>query len=88
MACGVPLLASAIPGINEIVQDGVEALLVPPGDTTAWANALADMLNSRDLRAKLSTRARDRVAVHYAAGKVLPLHTALACSVADGQFTS
>ncbi|MCF7759589.1 MAG: glycosyltransferase family 4 protein [Cephaloticoccus sp.] len=88
MACGVPLLASAIPGISEIVTDEVEAMLAPPGDTTAWADALARMLNSSDLGANLSTRARGRVETHYAAEKVLPLHTALACAVAAGQFAS
>ncbi len=86
MACGVPLLASAIPGISELVRDGVEAKLVPPGDTTAWAEALAELLGKDDLRSSLATRSRKRVENHYSAEKILPLHTALACAVSTGKY--
>ncbi len=88
MACNVPLLASAIPGISELVQDGVEAKLVPPGDTTAWAGALACLLSDPADAASLATRARARAEQQYASGIVLPAHTALACAVASGQFAS
>ena len=86
MACGVPLLAYAIPGISELVRDGVEAKLVPPGDTTAWAEALAELLGKDDLRSSLATRSRKRVENHYSTEKILPLHTALACAVSTGKY--
>ncbi|MDI1334713.1 MAG: glycosyltransferase family 4 protein [Lacunisphaera sp.] len=88
MACGTPLLASAIPGISEIARDGIEAVLVPPGDTTAWAEALARLLHSPGLGRDLAPQARARVEEEFAADIVLPRHTAVACAVAAGEFSS
>ncbi len=85
MACGTPLLASAIPGISELVRDGQEATLVPPGDTTAWTEALARFLYNPATGRELARHARTRVESHFAAAIVLPRHTALACAVAAGQ---
>ncbi len=85
MACGTPLLASDIPGISETARDGREAMLVPPGHTTAWTDALAKLLNNPATGRELATRARARIESHFAAGLVLPRHTALACAVAAGQ---
>ncbi len=86
MACNVPLLASAIPGISELVRDGLEATLAPPGDTTAWAEALAARLDDLATGQTLATRARTRAETHFAAATVLPTHTALARAVAAGEL--
>ena len=40
MACGIPVVASRISGVEEVARDGVEALLVPPGDAGALAAAV------------------------------------------------
>jgi glycosyltransferase involved in cell wall biosynthesis len=40
MACGIPVVASRISGVDEVARDGVEALLVPPGDAEALAAAV------------------------------------------------
>lgn len=85
MACGTPLLASAIAGISEIARDGIEATLVPPGDTPAWAEALAKMLRAPETGRAQAVRARARIEANYTAEIVLPAHTALACAVAAGQ---
>ncbi|MDI1247451.1 MAG: glycosyltransferase family 4 protein [Lacunisphaera sp.] len=87
MACGTPLLASAIPGISEIARDGLEAVLVPPGDTTAWAGALARLLASPGIGRDLAPRARARIEAEFTAAIVLPRHTAVACAVAAGNFS-
>ncbi len=86
MACGTPLLASAIAGISEIARDGIEATLVPPGDTPAWADALALILSGPETRRAQATRARARIESTFTAEIVLPAHTALACAVAAGQI--
>jgi glycosyltransferase involved in cell wall biosynthesis len=45
MACGIPVVASRVGGVPEIVQEGVNGLLVPPGDAVALAAALRKSLS-------------------------------------------
>jgi glycosyltransferase involved in cell wall biosynthesis len=53
---GKPLVATAIGGISETIQDGVNGLLVPPGDVDAFSSALLRLLASPDLRAMMHAR--------------------------------
>jgi glycosyltransferase involved in cell wall biosynthesis len=61
MSSGVPVVASGISGIPELVEDGRNGLLVPPGDTLALANALERTYNDPDLRQHLGQSGRDKV---------------------------
>jgi glycosyltransferase involved in cell wall biosynthesis len=61
MAAGLPVVASRAGGIPEMVRDGIEGLLVPPGDPRALSAALARLLGDADLRRKMSDAARRRV---------------------------
>jgi glycosyltransferase involved in cell wall biosynthesis len=60
MASGLPVVASAVGGIPELVEDGVSGLLLPPGDTPALTTALAALLRDPVHRTKLADAARDR----------------------------
>ena len=62
MLAGIPVVASNVGGIPEIVVDGDTGFLVPPGDAPALALALERLLGDPDLRAGIATRSR-RVAV-------------------------
>ena len=62
MAAGRPVVASAVGGITELVRDGVDGLLVEPGDPTALAAAVSRLLRDRALAAGLGASARRRVA--------------------------
>lgn len=50
MACGVPVLASAIPGFSQVVASGQDGLLAPPRQPAVWAQALESLLNEPELR--------------------------------------
>ena len=61
MASGLPVVASRLSGIPELVADGVSGLLVPPGDAHALADALATLAEDPDLRRRLGAAGRDTV---------------------------
>jgi glycosyltransferase involved in cell wall biosynthesis len=58
-ACGAALLLSDLPAHREALGDGAEYF--PPGDHEALAETMTRVLGDRELRASLSTRARERV---------------------------
>lgn len=57
MFCGTPVIASRVGGLPDIVQDGVNGYLVPPGDVPALAERLRAVLNDPQIGA-LGERAR------------------------------
>jgi glycosyltransferase involved in cell wall biosynthesis len=61
LAVGTPLVATEVGGVGEIVVDGVNGLLVPPGSPEAFGHALERLLGSPELRARLSDGARASV---------------------------
>jgi len=65
MAAGVPVVATAVGGIPEIVTDRESALLVKPSDREGMAGALASALTDRELAELLRTRAHALVEDRY-----------------------
>jgi glycosyltransferase involved in cell wall biosynthesis len=61
MAMGVPVVATSISAIPELVQDGETGLLVPPGDPEKLARAVARLLTENRLREEIIRKARERV---------------------------
>jgi sugar transferase (PEP-CTERM/EpsH1 system associated) len=61
MACGLPVVASRVGGIPEVVDEGVQGLLVPVGDVDALTAALARYAQDASLRATHGRAARARV---------------------------
>jgi len=60
LACGTPVVATAVGGIPEQVDDGQTGYLTPPGDGEAMAERAAVILRQPDLRQELSGRAADQ----------------------------
>jgi glycosyltransferase involved in cell wall biosynthesis len=60
MACGTPVVASAVGGIPEQVDDGQSGFLVPSGDAAALAACLHLVLSDESLRSRLGARAAER----------------------------
>ena len=62
MAAGLPVVASDIPGYDEVVRPGLDALLVPPRDPAALAAAVARVLDEAGLADRLATGGPERAA--------------------------
>lgn len=76
IALKTPVIGSAVGGIPEIIHDGENGFLVPPGDPAALVEKLALLLQDADLRARMGERARQlylerfeqtQAAAHHAA---------------------
>jgi len=76
MACGLCIVSTDVGGIPYLLEDGVDALLVPPEDPEAMANAVKRILTDPQLAASLSTNARKK-AETFSWEKVLPMWEAL-----------
>lgn len=61
MACGVPVLASAVDGVREIATPGEHALLAPSEDAEAFRAELQRLLSESNLRVRLAASARQLV---------------------------
>lgn len=57
LAVGTPVIATAVGGVPEVVTDGENGLLVPPGDVDAFAAALQRFAGDDELRTRLRGRA-------------------------------
>ena len=65
MAAGLPVVATAVGGLPEVVTDGETGLLIPPRDAGALAGALARLLTDPALARRLGANARAHVREHY-----------------------
>ena len=64
LACGTPLVTADTPGARELLVDGESALLVPPGDAAALADALQRIAANDELAQRLSTGGRATYEAH------------------------
>lgn len=62
MALGKPVVASAVGGVPELVEDGRSGLLVPPGDPDALATAIRQVIDDPALARRLGDEGRRRAA--------------------------
>ncbi len=65
MACGLPVVATRVGGVPEIVRHGRDGLLVPPGSPADLAAALALLAGRPALRHRLGAAGRARVATEF-----------------------
>jgi glycosyltransferase involved in cell wall biosynthesis len=71
-AAGVPVVASAVGGIPELIEDGVDGVLVPDGSAAALASAIVTLLRDPVSAAAIGERGRDRVRRDHRASVQVP----------------
>jgi glycosyltransferase involved in cell wall biosynthesis len=81
MAAHVPIVATAIAGIEEAVTDGESALLVPPADPAALARAIRRILDDPETAGRLAAAAAARQSAHFSldtmVGRIEAIYEAL-----------
>ena len=79
MMAGLPVVATQIAGISELVEDGVNGFLVPPSNIEALTGQIASLLTDDDLRSRLGTQGQRKVEqdfnIHHEAKKLYALIT-------------
>jgi glycosyltransferase involved in cell wall biosynthesis len=73
MSHGLPVIATRVGGIPELVRDGIDGLLVDAGDVEALAEAIVTLARSPRQRRAMGDAARARVSQHFSDASVLPL---------------
>jgi len=65
MACGLPVVASDVGGVSEVVEDGVTGFVVPPLNPIAIANATLRLLQNPELLQRMGKNARQCAVEYY-----------------------
>ncbi len=65
MACGRPVICSAINAIPEVIEDGENGLLIRPGDPVELAEAMLRLLRDAELRERIGGRASEFIRRHH-----------------------
>ncbi len=71
MACSLPVIATRIGGVTDIIEDGVNGILVPPAEVSPLAEAMLRVLSDRDLSVSLASHARRTVEMHFSLDRVV-----------------
>lgn len=69
-ACGRPIVATDVPGCREIAREGINALLVPPDDADALAEAIGRLAADAPMRARFASAGRRLVEDEFSANIV------------------
>lgn len=87
MACGKPVIAANAGGVPEIVENGVNGLLVTPGDAGQLAEMALRLLNDEAERRRLGTAGRQRVEQCFSLTQQVRHIEAIYESLVSGQWT-
>jgi N-acetyl-alpha-D-glucosaminyl L-malate synthase BshA len=77
MACGVPVVASNVGGLPEVVADGVTGFLHPPDATSQMAESAIRILSDPELHARMAAEGVRLAAERFSADRIVPQYEAL-----------
>lgn len=84
MACGLPVVATRVTAVPEVVEDGVTGLLVPADDVSSLAKGLETLLRDPSRAARMGCAGRARVEEQFAWEKIILQWEQLLLRAADG----
>jgi glycosyltransferase involved in cell wall biosynthesis len=64
-ACGIPVVATAVGGVPDVLVDGITGVSIPVADVRATAGALRSLLRDEPLRHRMGAAGRDRVTTRF-----------------------
>ncbi len=85
MACEVPVVATRVGGLPEVVTDGEDGFLVPARDVAAGARAVLEVLSSPERTRAMGRKARENAMKNYCASKIIPMYVDYYRRVLEGE---
>lgn len=85
MACDVPVVASQVGGLPEVIDDGVTGFLHPPDDVDGMALSGIALLTNPEFRARMAVAGRRVVRERFCADRIVPLYEAFYEEVLRGE---
>jgi len=67
LAAGLPVIATAVGGVGELVKDGETGCLIAPGDAAALCDAILRMFGDAAMRARMGAAGRARIEAGFTA---------------------
>lgn len=65
MACGLPVVATDVGGVSEVVEDGVTGRVIRPGKSSVLAAVILELIQNLQLRVRMGELARQRAVERY-----------------------
>ncbi|MDD4954700.1 MAG: glycosyltransferase [Candidatus Omnitrophica bacterium] len=70
-ACGIPIVATEVGGVSEIIENGVNGIMVEPKNSDAIANAILKLAGDTTLADSMAQKAREKIEKLYSMEKAL-----------------
>jgi len=83
MSAGLPVVATRVGGLPDLVEDRQSGLLCPPADTASLAAACVELLENADLRRRIGERAQQRMREAFSVDIMVDAHCALYASLLE-----
>ena len=68
--CGLPIVATDVPGVRSVIEDGTTGFIVDPEDLDDMVAALSRLVEDRELRTRMGDAARARCVEQFSIGAV------------------
>jgi len=65
MSCAIPTIGTDIPGINDLISHRKDGLLVPVADVQSTTDSITALINDKELRKKMGSKARAKVLNYF-----------------------